>query len=429
MNDLSNQHILDRVETTPLPQSGDAPRGPPAQVAGGHRGGRRAGLAALLTLIAALGYGVGRHSLQGDNVAAAAEHVRDFVPAVRVASVQPAGATVSVTLPATTSAFESANIFARATGYIAVRKVDIGDHVKAGQLLAEVTAPELDHQIAQNEANLAQLQAALQQAQANRDLANSNWSRDKPLVEKGWVTPQQGDTDRLTLAAQTAAVAVAQANIKQQQAQLMVLRQQKDYQSVVAPFDGVITQRNIDVGSLVQADAASGTFMFTVMRSNELRIQLYVPQSEAFGIAPGVEAVIRVPEIPNRTFPGKVTRAANALQPGTRTLLTEIDVPNPDEALSPGMYCTVELHIPRKIPALLVSADAIIFNSDGLQVAVVEDGVAHLRKIDIARDFGREVEVRDGVQAGDQAILNPPAGLADGAKVRIRPEQQPAAAS
>jgi RND family efflux transporter MFP subunit len=217
--------------------------------------------------------------------------------------------------------------------------------------------------------------------------------------------------------------------VKQQQAQLMVLGQQKDYQHVVAPFDGVITQRNIDVGTLAQADATTGTFMFTVMRSNELRIQLYVPQSEAFGIAPGVEAVIRVPEIPGRTFPGKVTRAADALQPGTRTLLTEIDVPNPDEALAPGIYCTVELRIPRKTPGLLVSADAIIFNGDGLQVAVVEDGVARLHKVDIARDFGREVEVRDGVQAGDQVILNPPAGLADGGKVRIRPEQQPAAAS
>jgi RND family efflux transporter MFP subunit len=327
------------------------------------------------------------------------------------------------------NAFESANIFARSTGYILHRYVDIGDRVKAGQQLADITAPELDHQIAQAQANLAQLQAALQQAQANRDLANSNWARDKPLVEKGWVTPQQGDTDRQTLAAQTAAVGVAAANVKQQQAQLMVLGQQKDYQHVVAPFDGVITQRNIDVGTLAQADATTGTFMFTVMRSNELRIQLYVPQSEAFGIAPGVEAVIRVPEIPGRTFPGKVTRAADALQPGTRTLLTEIDVPNPDEALAPGIYCTVELRIPRKTPALLVSADAIIFNGDGLQVAVVEDGVARLHKVDIARDFGREVEVRDGVQAGDQVILNPPAGLADGGKVRIRPEQQPAAAS
>jgi RND family efflux transporter MFP subunit len=429
MNDLGNLHVFDRAAPVlPPAPDGDAREvGTPA-ASRGHRGARRLGVAALLLLVAALGYGAGRQALQDDGVAAAAEQRRDFVPAVRAAPVRPAGPTISVTLPATTSAFEAANIFARATGYIATRKVDIGDHVKAGQLLAEVTAPELDHQIAQNEANLAQLQAALQQAQANRDLASSNWSRDKPLVEKGWVTPQQGDNDRLTLAAQNAAVGIAQANVKQQQAQLMVLRQQKDYQSVVAPFDGVITQRNIDVGSLVQADATSGTFMFTVMRSNELRIQLYVPQSEAFGVAAGVDAVIRVPEIPSRTFPGTVTRAADALQPGTRTLLTEIDVPNPEEVLTPGMYCTVELRIPRKTPALLVSADAIIFNGDGVHVAVAENGIVRLRKIDIARDFGREVEVRDGVQAGDQVILNPPADLADGAKVSIRPEQ-PAATS
>jgi RND family efflux transporter MFP subunit len=428
MNDLGDFHIVDRTESVPL-APGDDSGEDRAETGRAHRGARKLGVAALILLAVALGYGAGRHELQNDDVAAAAEQRRDFVPAVRVAPVQPAGATISVTLPATTSAFESANIFARSTGYILHRYVDIGDRVKAGQQLADITAPELDHQIAQAQANLAQLQAALQQAQANRDLANSNWARDKPLVEKGWVTPQQGDTDRQTLAAQTAAVGVAAANVKQQQAQLMVLGQQKDYQHVVAPFDGVITQRNIDVGTLAQADATTGTFMFTVMRSNELRIQLYVPQSEAFGIAPGVEAVIRVPEMPGRTFPGKVTRAADALQPGTRTLLTEIDVPNPDEALAPGIYCTVELRIPRKTPALLVSADAIIFNGDGLQVAVVEEGVARLHKVEIARDFGREVEVRDGVQAGDQVILNPPAGLADGAKVRIRPEQQPAAAS
>jgi RND family efflux transporter MFP subunit len=426
MNDLGDFHILARAE--PMPPGSDAGEDR-AETGRAHRGARRLGVAVLVLLAVALGYGAGRRGLQDDGVAAAAEQRRDFVPAVRVAPVRPAGATISVTLPATTSAFESANIFARSTGYILHRYADIGDRVKAGQPLADITAPELDHQIAQAQANLSQLQAALQQAQANRDLANSNWTRDKPLVEKGWVTPQQGDNDRLTLAAQTAAVGVAEANVKQQQAQLMVLGQQKDYQHVVAPFDGVVTQRNIDVGSLVQADATSGTFMFTVMRSNELRIQLYVPQSEAFGIAPGVEAVIRVPEIPDRTFSGKVTRAAKALQPGTRTLLTEIDVPNPDEALAPGIYCTVELRIPRKTPAVLVSADAIIFNGDGLHVAVVEDGVARLHKVEIARDFGREVEVRDGVRAGDQLILNPPAGLADGAKVRIRPEQQPAAAS
>jgi multidrug efflux pump subunit AcrA (membrane-fusion protein) len=140
-----------------------------------------------------------------------------------------------------------------------------------------------------------------------------------------------------------------------------------------------------------------------------------------------VDAVFRVPEIPNRTFPGTVTRTAIALQPGTRTLLTEIDVPNPDETLSPGTYGTVELHIPRKTEAVLVSADAIIFNSAGIQVAVVENGTAHLRKIAIARDLGRDVEVSAGVRSGYRVIVNPPVDLADGAKVSIR--QDPAAQS
>ena len=332
-----------------------------------------------------------------------------------------------VTLPGTTSAFTEANIFARASGYIDKRNVDIGDHVKNGQLLAQITAPELDHQIANAEATLKQTEATLRQNQANADLANVTWQRDKPLVEKGWVTPQQGDQDRLGLQAQQATIGVAQSNVAAQQAQISVLRQQKDYQSVVAPFDGVITQRNIDVGTLVQADATSGTFMFTIMQDNVIRTLVYVPQDQAFGLEPGVEAVVRVPEIPDRGFPGKVTRIADALQPGTRTLLTEIDVPNTDGALDPGIYCTVELHIPRKVPSLIVPAQAIIFNADGLQVAVLENGTAHFRKVTVARDFGTTVEVSDGVKAGDQVILSPPVNLAEGSKVQAVAETPPPA--
>jgi RND family efflux transporter MFP subunit len=206
-----------------------------------------------------------------------------------------------------------------------------------------------------------------------------------------------------------------------------VLQQQKIYQRVAAPFDGVITQRNIDVGSLVQADATSGTSMFAIAQSTVMRIQLYVPQDAAFGVVPGIAAVVHVPEIPSRSFPGTVTMIADALQPGTRTLLTEIDVPNPDGTLTPGLYCTVELHIPRKTPALIVPAEAVIFNSGGLQVATVENGVARIRKIDVARDLGTSVEVRAGVSPGDQVILNPPIDLENGGKVAIRPASADAA--
>ena len=235
-------------------------------------------------------------------------------------------------MPATTTAFEAANIFARTSGYIEKRYVDIGDRVKAGALLADITAPELDHQITQAKATLAQNQATLQQTQASRDLAQVTNARDSKLVKQGWLTLQQGDNDRLTLQAQQAAVGVAQSNIAAQEAQIRILEQEKAYQRVVAPFDGVITQRNIDNGSLV---TSGSTFMFTLMHPDVIRTQVFVPQDEAFGLGPGVDAVVRVPEIPDRTFPGKVTRIANALQPGSRTLLTEIDVPNPDWRAQP----------------------------------------------------------------------------------------------
>jgi RND family efflux transporter MFP subunit len=260
------------------------------------------------------------------------------------------------------------------------------------------------------------------QAQANMGLAQDTWNRDSPLVAKGWVSAQQGTTDVQNLKAMEAAVKVAQANVTAQRAQLMVLNQQKVYQSVVAPFDGVITQRNIDVGSLVQADAVSGTFMFTVMQSNVVRAQVYVPQDQAFGLGPGIDAVVRVPEIPGRTFGGKVTRIADALQPDTRTLLTEIDISNPDGALTPGTYCTIELHIPRKTPSLLVPADAVIFNESGLHVAVLENGVVHFRQISVERDFGTEVEVREGVTQGDPVILNPPINLVEGSRAQVLPD-------
>jgi RND family efflux transporter MFP subunit len=390
---------------------------------GSQKRGRRGRLVILgvaIVLVGALTAGAWTHLTQYRLSADAAEQERDFVPQVRVASVEPSSEIDVVKLPATTSAFAVANIFARASGYIEKREVDIGDRVKQGQLLVEIVAPELDHQIAQAEATLGQLKWSLQQAEANRVLAKVTWDRDKPLVEKGWMTAQQGTIDEQTLKAQAAAVSVAEANVTAEEAQLQVLHQQKVYQRVVAPFDGVITQRNIDVGSLVQADATSGTFMFTIMQGNVIRTQVFVPQDSAFGLKPGIEAAVHVPEIPDRTFPGTVTRIADAIQPGSRTLLTEIDIPNPDGALKPGIYCTIELKIPRKTPSFTVPADAIIFTQAGLQVAVVENGVVHLRKVVVVRDLGRQVLVNSGVKRGDQVILNPAVDLAEGTKVQTR---------
>jgi RND family efflux transporter MFP subunit len=386
------------------------------------RGGMLFGSIALLLLVGGLAIGGWRH-YQAERAVAATQHQAETaVPNVRVAAVRAGESKITVTLPATTTAFEAANIFARTSGYIEKRYVDIGDHVKTGTLLADIIAPELDHQITQAKATLAQNQATLQQTQASRELAQVTNSRDSKLVTQGWLTLQQGDNDRLTLQAQQAAVSVAQANIAAQEAQIRVLEQEKAYQRVVAPFDGVITQRNIDNGSLV---TSGSTFMFTLQHPDVIRTQIFIPQDEAFGVAPGVDAVVRVPEIPDRGFPGTVTRIASALQPGSRTLLTEVDVPNPDGALSPGIYCTVELFIPRKTPSMIIPSEAVVFDENGLHVAVVDNGTVRLQKIHIARDFGTEVEVHDGVKAGDQVILNPMIDLADGSKVTVRSAQKP----
>jgi RND family efflux transporter MFP subunit len=323
-----------------------------------------------------------------------------------------------VTLPATTLGFVEANIFARASGYVIKRQVDIGDHVKAGQVLAEITAPEIEAQIAQFENSTQGAHETRDQNAAQQSLARVTWGRDSVLVRDGWVPLQQGDTDRFTLQAQQHATQAAHYNAAATQAQLGYYNQQRAYQTVVAPFDGVITQRNIDVGSLITADATGGTSMFAMTHKDVIRVWVYVPQDDAFGVKPGIEAVVRVPAMPNLTFNGKVTRIADALQPGTRTLLTEIDVPNPDGALQPGVYCVVELKIPRSSPALMVPASAIIFNQNGLQVAVVENGIAHLRKIAITTDYGTEVQLNSGVKDGDQIVLQPPVNLADGDKVK-----------
>src|SRR3979411_2380169 len=307
----NRQSVQDRLE----PDT-ERPIAPPNAPRKRRRyGGALLGGTALLLLVGSLATGGWRHYQAALEVATTAQQSRNFVPDVRVAAVRASNSKITVSLPATTTAFEAANIFARTSGYIEKRYVDIGDRVKAGALLVDITAPELDHQITQAKATLAQNQATLQQTQASHELAQVTNARDSKLVKQGWLTLQQGDNDRLTLQAQQAAVGVAQSNIEAQEAQIRILGQEKAYQRVVAPFDGVITQRNIDNGSLV---TYGSTFMFTLMHPDVIRTQVFVPQDQAFGVGPGVEAEVRVPEIPNRTFPGKVTRIATALQPGRR---------------------------------------------------------------------------------------------------------------
>jgi RND family efflux transporter MFP subunit len=371
------------------------------------RGGQRLAAGVLLLLCAALGIGFWQHYRLHAQVIETAEQRRNFIPNVRTAPVRASDSTMAVTWPGTTEAFDAADIYAHVSGYITERAVDIGDHVKKGQELAQIDPRPYQAALDRAHGQLAHDQGVL--AQAQMDL-----KRYQTLEAQQSIAAQTEQDQVYVVQQDQGTVELDQANVETAQLNLQ-------YTHIIAPFDGVVTQRNVDIGSLVQADATTGTFLFTLMHSDVIRIQLYVPQNEAFGLGPGVDAVVRVPEMPGRDFPGTVTRIADALQPGTRTLLTEIDVPNPDHALSPGTYCTVELKIPRKTPSLIVPSEAIIFNRDGLSVAVVEDGIARIHAVTVVRDFGTTVEVSAGVKDGDQVILNPPVDLADGHKVKVRP--------
>jgi RND family efflux transporter MFP subunit len=407
--------------------SGDMPE----LTAGRRRAARRLGFAALAILALLVAVGTWGHLRRAAEARAVLAQERNTVPTVRTVTVTPVDGPQRIDLPASLQAFDSATIFARATGYVASRSVDIGSRVHAGDVLAVIAAPDLDQQLAQAQAQLVQTQAALnqahaalQQAQANQDLAQVTNQRYAKLAVQGYAAQQDADNARLTLAARNAdvlnaeaAVGVAEANIKAQSANVSRLEQLTGFERVTAPFDGVITQRQVDVGDLVTADASSGTPMFAIERTNELRVQVYVPQNAVFGLKDGDTAQVIVPEIPGRVFHGVVTRNAGALQPGTRTLLTEVDIDNADGALRPGLYGIVRLSIPRPQPVVVVPSNAVVFDRNGLSAAVYDKGVVRLHHLDLAEDDGATVVVRAGLEAGDRVVINPPVDLADGMRV------------
>jgi RND family efflux transporter MFP subunit len=407
---------FDMRDTTPAPAKNVGTGSPDDRA----RLARRIGWGAGGVLVAALLVGAALHySMHHEAVAVLQAH-QQAVPQVRVEPVKVTSSPRDLSLPGTTMAFESATIFARQSGYVGERRVDIGSKVKAGDVLAIITAPEIDDQLNQARAQLLQMQASLKQAQANHGLAIVTDRRTAELVKQGWQSKQQGDTDKANLDAQSAAVNVAQANISAQQAQVARLVKEQAYEQVIAPFDGVITQRSIDTGSLVTADSTSGSSMFAIERTNVLRVQIDVPQDAVPGLKDGVAADVTVPEFPGRVFTGHVARTAEALQAGTRTLLVEVDVDNADGALAAGVYCTVKFEVPRANPVLQIPADALIFNRDGTQVAVYQDGKAHIRKVSLAEDDGDHVDIATGLQPNDRVIVSLPVDLVDGAPVAVR---------
>ncbi|MGH1574851.1 efflux RND transporter periplasmic adaptor subunit [Methylobacterium sp. P31] len=377
------------------------------------------------------------HWQRDTEATATLEGIKSLVPQVRTVAAERAEGSLDLVLPGETQAFTTAAIAARATGYIAERRVDIGSRVKAGDLLLRIAAPDLDQQLAQAEAQVGQLsaqllqaQAQVEQARANVNLANLTNNRTTTLAVQGWASRQNADnaqagvlSQAATLAAAEAGVKVATANIKAQEAAVERLKALTAFEHVVAPFDGVVTVRNVDVGDLVRADNG-GTPLLSIDQDSTLRITVNVPQNDAVGVKPGVTAAITVPQIPGRTFDGFVERSSVALNAASRTLTTQVDVPNPDRALRAGLYAYVTLKIPRPEPGLTVPAEATVFNTNGLQVAEVgHDDRVRWRTVRVRRDLGRILELESGLSADSHIIYSPPPDLRDGQSVeRLKPD-------
>jgi RND family efflux transporter MFP subunit len=389
---------------------------------GGNDGKRRAaagllGLAVVAAVSGVVGFGIWSKLGRDADAETVLQTRLNAVPNVRTMIAKAEDAPRVIELTGNMAAFDSATLFARATGYVSTRNVDIGSRVHKGDILAVIAAPDLDQQLAQAKAQLEQFDAAVLQAQANSDLGQVTNQRTARLVAQGWSSQQQGDQDRLTAESRSAAVAVAKANVMAQQAVVNRLEQLTQFEHITAPFDGVVTSRLIDVGSLVTADANSGTSLFSVARTDVLRVQVFVPQSFSFGLKDGDPATVTVSELPGQVFHGKVARNAEALSAGSRTLLTEVDVDNKVGVLAAGLYSVIHLQVRRPNAVITIPSQAVIFNQGGLRIAVVSDGKVELRKIDLESDSGATVEIRAGLKAGDHVILSPPANVADGMRV------------
>jgi RND family efflux transporter MFP subunit len=355
------------------------------------------------------------------------------LPRMEVIEVGLSSGKSELQLPGNIQAITEAPILARANGYIKRRMVDIGDRVSVGQPLAEIEAPEVDQQVHQANANLEQARAALEQSLAsyeqgksNLELARVTAKRWNTLVGEGIVPRQENDQYQAQYQAQTAgvqalekAVAAQRSNVAAAEANVAALNEVQSYRVVKAPFDGLVTLRNVDVGTLVNA---GNTLLFRVAQTGTLRAYVNVPQTSANSIRVGQPALLSISTLPGRSFPGTVARTANSLDPASRTMLVEIRVPNPHGVLLPGMYAQVDLSSPRTNPPLLVPGDALIVRADGTQVAVVgSDHTVHLQKIQVGRDYGDNLEVISGLQLGDMVIANPGDAVVEGVKVEPVP--------
>jgi len=439
-----------------------------------HRGwwSKLLALAAVLGAVAAVyafGYLPRARITKQLDAAAAARSITP--PLINFAAVKRAPTSIELLLPGNITPITEAYIFARAAGYLKQRYVDIGDRVSAGQKLADIEAPDLDLQVSQARAALAQAQGQLGQARATldqltatRDLAELTWERYKVLTAKGAVSRQDGDnqstaakTAEANVAAQQKTVRASAEYVLASQATLGRLVTLQNYERITAPFGGVITARNVDVGALISAtgsslgparsnaaapsDVPSGGEIFRLAEIGRLRILVSVPQTNSPGVQVGQTATVTVQQIPNLSFPGKVTRTSSSLDAQSRTLLTEVDVENPKGVLLPGMYAMVSFKTDRADPPFLVPDASLVVKSSGTVLAVLQpltadeqgkirtEGIdaatlarvrrVHFQTVQPGRDYGTELEILSGLTIGQEVAVDPTDAVQEGALVQI----------
>jgi RND family efflux transporter MFP subunit len=368
-------------------------------------GRRRFGTLAALGVVVAVGglFMLGIWPRMQAGIAVAQTH-KDGRPTVIVVPAQRAKATSQLMLPGTMMPVQETPIYARTNGYVKRWTVDIGMQVKAGELLAEIETPEVERELKQADANL-------QQVRANMDLARSTAARWKAVLKQNAVSPQEVDEKVSALKARQADYAAAEANVQR-------LQQLKSFQKVMAPFAGTITGRNVEVGQLISANNTDpNRWMFKLGKMDSLRMYVNVPQSNVRMIKQDMPVSIVLREFP-KPFTGKVARTSGALDPQSKTLLTEVQVPNDKGELMAGMYAQVKFSLSQGDPTILLPSNTLIVRADGTQVATVEGDTIRMRKISLGRDFGTQIEVLSGITEKDMVVTNPTDAMRDGFPVK-----------
>jgi len=391
-----------------------------------RRAGRRVlviGVLIVVALAGALAVGTLPRLRQQKQLDAATAQASAQQPRVTVAVAKRMAPSAERILPGNSLALMEAGLYARATGFVSRRLVDIGDHVDKDQLLAEISAPDIDDQLAQAKANLVQARATLKLNEANAELARITLKRSEAIQSgtAGAISQQEIDQQRAMVGTTAASVENAKASIQVNEAAVQRYTDLQSFEKIIAPFTGVITARRFEVGDLITADSTNRE-LFHLMRTDTLRVFVNVPQAFATSVLINQGAAVYRREEPQKQYPGKVTRTADALDPNTRTLLTEVDVPNRDNVLRAGMYLQVKFDFDRKIFPLMIPAAALATRTQGPRVAVLDDQHrVHYRDVEVGRDYGAEVQVVAGLNDGDIVVVHPGDDLPDGTVVEPVP--------